>query len=134
MIQECILNLDAAEYKRNIYANLYKPSGKNEFNCHDSDNYWPTSIKETIQWFPLLTNMEHTAKIMGGNNGLISSLLKVFAMFELRLSYKEGNLDVVYLRCINCKRETGLFLKNNSFDEIITKFVLNAILHHVGLS
>ena len=57
-------------------------------------------------------------------------------MFELRLSYKEGILDVVYLRCINCKRETGLYLKINSliFDEIITKFVLNAILHNVGMS
>ena len=57
-------------------------------------------------------------------------------MFELRLSYKEGILDVVYLICINCKRETGLYLKSNSliFDEIITKFVLNAILHNVGMS
>ena len=57
-------------------------------------------------------------------------------MFELRLSYKEGNFDVVYLRCIDCERKTGLFLKINSlvFDEMITKFVLNAILHHVGMS
>ena len=55
-------------------------------------------------------------------------------MFELRLSYKEGNLNVVSLRCINCKTETGLFLKNNPFDEMITKFVLNAILHHVSMS
>ena len=70
---------------------------------------------------------------MGGNNGLISSLLNVFAMFELRLSYKEGNLDVVYLRCINCKRGTGLYLKNTTFDEMITKFVLNAIWHNVGM-
>ena len=40
--------------------------------------------------------------------GLISSLLKVFAMFEIRLSYKEEILDIVSLNCINCKRETGL--------------------------
>ena len=46
---------------------------------------------------------------MENNNGLISSLLKVFAMFELRLSCKEVDLDVVYLMCINCKRETGFF-------------------------
>ena len=40
------------------------------------------------------------------------------------------------LKCINCKRETGLDLKINSliFDEIITKFVLNAIIHHVCMS
>ena len=59
--------------------------------------------------------MEYTANIMEQNNGLISSLLKVFAMFESRLNYKERNLDVVSLRCINCKIETGLFLNNNNY-------------------
>ena len=41
-------------------------------------------------------------------------------MFELRLSYKEGILDVVSLKCIHCKRETGLDFKINLllFDEI----------------
>ena len=55
--------------------------------------------------------MEHTANIMGDNNGLISLLLKVFAMFELCLSNKEGSLDIISIRYINCKIETGLFLK-----------------------
>ena len=57
-------------------------------------------------------------------------------MFEIRLSYNEGILDVVSLKCINCKIETCLYSKTNSwvFDEVITKFVLNAILHHVGMS
>ena len=58
-------------------------------------------------------------------------------MFEIRLMYKEGILDVVYLKCINCKRETGLDSKTNFnwvYDEIVTKFVLNAMLHHVGMS
>ena len=55
-------------------------------------------------------------------------------MFELSLSYKEGNLYVISIRCINCKTEAGLFLKNNKFDEMINKFVLNTILHHVDMS
>ena len=77
--------------------------------------------------------MEHTTNIMEKNNGLISSLLKVFAMFELHLNYDEEKLDVNYIRCINCKRVTDLYLKNTTFDEIITKFVLNEILHHVSI-
>ena len=77
--------------------------------------------------------MGHTANIMEKNNGLISSLLKVFSMFELRLNYKEGKLYVIYIRRINCKIEIGSFLKNTTFDEMITKFVLNAIFHHVGI-
>ena len=57
-------------------------------------------------------------------------------MFHIRLSYKKGILDVLSLKCINCKIETGLYLKINSliFDEIMTKFVLNAILYNVGMS
>ena len=78
--------------------------------------------------------MEHTANITEKNNGLISSLLEVFAMFELGLNYYEEKLYVISIRCINCKKETGLYLKNTTFDETITKFLLNAILHHVVMS
>ena len=119
---------------KNIDANLYKPS-KKKLHCVDSGDYWPTSIKETIQRSTFLTIMEYTANIMEKNE-VISSLLRMFAMFEIRLSYKKVILDVIYLKCINCKRETGLDLKTSSliFDEITTKFLLNAILHHVGMS
>ena len=75
--------------------------------------------------------MEHTKKKI--KKGLISSLLKVFAIFEIRLSHKYGKLDVISIRCINCKIETGLYLKNTIFDEMITKFVLNAIFNYVGM-
>ena len=54
-------------------------------DCHDSDLYWTTKIKYTIQWFPFLTIMGHTANILNPNKGLILSLLKVFYMFELCL-------------------------------------------------
>ena len=112
-LKEWRLNIDAAQYEINIYANLYKPSEKNKCNRIDSDDYWPTSIKETIQWFLFLAIIEHTKNIMETNNGLISLLLKVSAMFELRLNYKEVKLKVIYISCINCKRETVLFLKIN---------------------
>ena len=45
-------------------------------------------------------------------------------MFELKLNYKEGTLDVLSISYINSKRETDLFLKNKTFNEMITKFVL----------
>ena len=41
------------------------------------------------------------------------------------------------MKFIKCKRETGLYSKTNLtwvYDEIVTKFVLNAMLHHVGMS
>ena len=61
MLQERKLNLDAAEYEKHILANMHKPSEKWKIHRVDSVEHWPTSIKETIQWFPFLIIMEHTA-------------------------------------------------------------------------
>ena len=72
LLQEWKLNIDAAEYEKNIDANLYKASEKNKINCIDSDDYWQSSIKDTIKWFPFLAIMENTSNIMEKNNGLIS--------------------------------------------------------------
>ena len=58
-------------------------------------------------------------------------------MFEISLSYGEKYLDTFCLKCINCKKETGLNSETNFtwvYDKIITKFVLNAMLNHVGIS
>ena len=57
-------------------------------------------------------------------------------MFEIRLSYEDEKLDVLSIKCTNCKRETSLNSETNFtwvYDEIFTKFVLNVILHHVGM-
>ena len=55
LLQEWRLNIDAAEYKSNIDANLYKPSEKKKIHCVDNSEHCPTSIKETILWFTFLT-------------------------------------------------------------------------------
>ena len=88
-------------------SNMYKTSEK-KFNRVDSDEHWPTSIKNKMQWFPFPNIMEHTENKMEENNGLISSLLNMFAMFEIRLSYGDKELDVFSIKCINCKIETSL--------------------------
>ena len=58
-------------------------------------------------------------------------------MFEIRLSCGDDDLDKVCLKCVNCKKETGLNSETGFkefYDEVITQFVLNAMLHHVGMS
>ena len=43
----------------------------------------------------------------------------------------------MYLKCVNCKKETGLNSETGFkefYDEVITQFLLNAMLHHVGMS
>ena len=48
LIQEWKLNPDAAAYKNKIDANVHKLSTKKEIGRHDSNMYWPISIKDTI--------------------------------------------------------------------------------------
>ena len=45
-LQEWKLNIDAAEYERNMAANIYKLS--KTINCIDDHKHWPASIKSTV--------------------------------------------------------------------------------------
>ena len=53
--------------------------------------------------------MEHTANIINPNKGIITSLLKVFEMFGVHLIGDKDKLEAIAIRCINCKKETGLY-------------------------
>ena len=61
-----------------------------------------------MQWFPFLEIMEYTGNDMKNDTHLTSSLLKIFSMFEICLSVGDVDLYEVSLKCIHCKRETGL--------------------------
>ena len=83
--------------------------------------------------------MEHTTSIIETDISLIPSLLKFFEMFQLRLSYDKHNeednvVEDIDIKCRNCHRRTGLFLKDKTVEELITILLLNIVLHHVGLS
>ena len=90
LIQEWKLNIDSAAYENKIDANMYKPSAKKKIYRHGSNSYWPTSVKDTINWFPFITIIEHTSNILKPNKGLIPSLLKLFSMFHLRLFFDKN--------------------------------------------
>ena len=58
-------------------------------------------------------------------------------MLEICLSFVYEDLDTFSIKCINCKRETGLNSETSFtwvYDEIVTNFVFNAMLHNVGMS
>ena len=58
-----------------------------------------------MQWFTFITIMEHTADKMQDYKGLISSLLEGFSMFEIRLSFVDEDLEILSIKCINCKEK-----------------------------
>ena len=77
--------------------------------------------------------MEYTGNLMQDDTHLTSSL----SMFEIRLSCGDDDLYIVSLKFIHCKQETGLNTEtsfNWVYDEVITQFVLNAMLHHFVIS
>ena len=39
----------------------------------------------------------------------------------------------VAIRCINCKKLTGLYLTTFTLEEMISEFVVNSILHHLDM-
>ena len=84
------------------------PSDKKKINRQADHDHWPPSIKSTCQWFPFHAIMEYTGNIMQDDTHLTSYLLKIFLMFEIRLSCGNDDFDIVSLKCINCKKETGL--------------------------
>ena len=55
-------------------------------------------------------------------------------MVELRLIGDRDKLEAIGIRCINCKEEMDLYLGTSTLEEMITKFVINVILHLVGMS
>ena len=87
------------------------PGGGSNFTA--DHEHWLASIKSTIQWFCFHDIMEHIGIIMQDDTHLISSLLKMFSMFEIRLRYGEKDLDTLCLKCINFKKETGLNSETN---------------------
>ena len=79
--------------------------------------------------------MEFTGNDIKNDTPLTSSLMKMFSIFEICLSVGGVNVDEVSLKCINCKRSTGLKTKYGKefYDKMITPFVMNSMLYHVGM-
>ena len=64
----------------------------------------------------------------------------MFSMFQLLFWYNKENVDKMFvenaaIRCINCGKLTGISMKNinTNYNDIITQFLLNTMLHHVGM-
>ena len=112
LLQEWKISIDAAEYEIDIDANMSKPSDKIEIDHRDSDLYCPTTIIYTIHWFPFIAIMEHTANILKPNNGLITSLLNDFAMFELRFIDDIDKVEAIDISCINSKKSNRFIFRN----------------------
>ena len=71
---------------------------------------------------------------------ILPSLLKIFSMFQIRCWYKKGyddenKVENIAIRCSNCGKETMIYMDNmnTTYQDIITSFVLNTMLHHVGV-
>ena len=62
-------------------------------------------------------------------------------MFQIFCWYNKGHDDQnkfehIAIRCISCGKEIMISMDNmnTTYQDIITSFVLNTVLHHVGMS
>ena len=102
---------------------------------------WPTILKEVINWFNFLNIMEYTADKIENEITLLPSFLNFFAMFQMNFWYDnehndQNNVENIAIRCNNCGKETGLYMKNmnTNYNDIINSFVQSTVLHHFGMS
>ena len=84
--------------------------------------------------------MDYTADIIENEIVLLPSLLKMFSMFHISCWYIKGHYDKnkvenIAIRCSNCEKETMIYMDNmnTTYQDIITPFVWNKVLHHVGM-
>ena len=79
---------------KNINIEMNASSKKKEIDCHDRKSYWETIIIEYIQGFPFINTMEHTEdNIENQITLLLSLLILVFAIFNMRLWYDNENSE-----------------------------------------
>ena len=83
--------------------------------------------------------MEHTSDNINTHIKLLPLLLKLSVMFKMHLccdneNIEENVIDNMSIRCSNCGETTGLYVLKKKYKDIVTKFFLNKMLHHVGLS
>ena len=52
LIEEWKKNIDAAAYEKNLNQDVNIPWINKKIDCNDKTEYWPTSIKESLNWLP----------------------------------------------------------------------------------
>ena len=84
--------------------------------------------------------MEHTVDRIENEKIILSSLSKMFSMFQIRCYYKQGHYDQnivenIAIKCSNCEKEKMISMDNinTTYQDIITSFVLNIVIQHFGM-
>ena len=75
------------------------------------------------------------------NKNILPSLLNIFSMFKVKCLWNTREYEIKHtgikfaIRYGNCGKETiiDVDIVNTTYQDIITTFVLNKMLHHVGM-
>ena len=82
--------------------------------------------------------MDFTTDRIENDKKLLPSFLKLFSMFKIKCWYslrgvEKNTAEKIAIRCSNCGKEIiiNVNIMNTTYQDIITTFVLNKILHYV---
>ena len=85
--------------------------------------------------------MKFTVDKIENDKNILPSLLKLFSIFKSKCWYNPREDEIqntgvkISIRCSNCEKETMIDVDifDTTYQYIITTFVLNTMLHHVGM-
>ena len=85
--------------------------------------------------------MDFTADRIENDKNLLLSFLKLFSMFKIKCCWNLREDEIKFtgvkidIRCSNCRKEImmDVDIMNTTYQDIITTFVLNTMLDHVGM-
>ena len=97
--------------------------------------------KKSLNWLPFLYITEFTADKRYNDKNLLPSLLKCFTIFKINIGGIQGKMILkkntrnFSIRCSNFVKETIIDVDNldKTYQEIITTFLLNTMLHCFGM-
>ena len=97
---------------------------------------------ESLNWLTFLDIMDFTTDRIENDKNILPSLLNFFTNFKIKCWWNKKEKDdlkqtvekfaIIYS---HCGKETmiDVDLLENDYQEIITTFVLNTMLHHIGM-
>ena len=89
LIEEWKQKIYVTAYENNLNQDVKIPSIKKTCYRNNKPEYWPTIIKESLNWLPFIYIMEFALDRID-NDKLLPSLLKLFSMFNINFWYSPG--------------------------------------------
>ena len=86
--------IDTSAYEKNLNRDVKLPQTKENIDFNDKTEYWPTSIKEIMNWLIYSFIIEFTSDRIDNDKMFLPPLLKMFSMFKIKFWWNPGEDEI----------------------------------------